>query len=118
MEISLNSKSIMECAIHGRQKPAFICQHLQHGFMLGFLQADEAPSNDAPWEMAWCDACEVVRRQAGGWNDESEGYAAARCVCYGCFLSIRMKNEKQFDTQKSRVRWRAWFSKVLGGQAE
>ena len=94
MSTSLHSESFMECPCHGRQKPAFICQHLLRGELQGFLQPNDIPTTDEPWEMAWCEACEVVRMRTGGWNDESEGYAGVQCICHGCFETARARNSK------------------------
>jgi len=66
MSASLHAESFMECSCRGRQQPAFICQHLLDGELLGFFQPDEPPTGDELWEQAWCEACEAVRMQAGG----------------------------------------------------
>src|SRR4051812_32658320 len=54
----LTPDSFMEYPIHGRAKPAFICQHLQHGTGLGFFTPAEPATPDDPWEQAWCGKCE------------------------------------------------------------
>lgn len=92
MANELTPDSFMECPIHGRQKPAFICQHLQRGAGLGFFTPAEPPTPDDPWEQAWCGACEKVAIDAGEWNDDSEGYASFRWVCAGCFETARVRN--------------------------
>ena len=88
----LSPESFMECPIHGNQKPAFICQHLQHGSGLGFFTPAEEPTPDDPWPQAWCAECERVAIEAGEWNDQSEGYAQFRWVCMGCYETTRKRN--------------------------
>jgi hypothetical protein len=36
----------MDCPCHGRQKPAFICQHLLRGELQRLFQPDDAPTTD------------------------------------------------------------------------
>ena len=88
----LTPDSFMECPIHGKGKPAFICQHLQHGSGLGFFTPGVAPTEDDPWEQGWCKACEEMALKTGDWNDESEAFAAFRWVCVGCFEQARKRN--------------------------
>ena len=88
----LNRESFMACPVHGIGKPAFICQHLQHGVGVGFFSPDSPPAEDEPWMQAWCAACEKARLKAGGWNDESEAYASIRLICGGCFDDSRSRN--------------------------
>jgi hypothetical protein len=88
----LTPDSFMECPIHGRGLPAFICQHLQHGSGLGFFTPSEAPTPDDPWQQAWCAECERVAIEEGKWNDESEGFASFRWVCESCFEVARERN--------------------------
>jgi hypothetical protein len=88
----LTPDSFMECPIHGKGKPAFICQHLQHGSGLGFFTPGVAPTADDPWEQGWCKACEEMALKTGDWNDESEAFAAFRWVCVGCFEQARKRN--------------------------
>lgn len=83
----------MECLIHGREKPAFICQHLQHGTGLGFFYSSGAANPDDPWEQGWCGKCEEIAIHIGEWNDDSEGFASFRWICAGCFEVARSRNE-------------------------
>lgn len=108
MSASLNAESFMECSCHGRQKPAFICQHLLHGDLLGFFQPDEPPTTDEPWQQAWCEAREAVRMLAGGWNEESEPFAAVKLICDGCFQVVRARNIKHQKRQLG-----AWLPNFL-----
>jgi len=93
MPSPLSPHSFMECRIHGRRKPAFICQHLQHGSGLGFYTPAEPPTADDPWQQGWCAECEGVAVEAGEWNDASEAFASFRWVCEGCFADSRARNE-------------------------
>ena len=90
----LGPDSLMECPIHGKRSPAFICQHLQNGEHLGFFEPAEPPGQ-GEWPQAWCAACESVAIAAGAWNDESEGFAQFRWVCEGCYLLARKRNRKE-----------------------
>lgn len=116
MSASLNAESFMECARHGQQRPAFMCQHLLDGERLGFFQPDDPPTADEPWEQAWCEACELIRMRAGGWNDESESFAAVKLVCHGCFQLARARNIKHKKKQLSG--WLSNFFKVHWRRAE
>jgi hypothetical protein len=93
MSSPLSPDSFMECPVHGRSKPAFICQYLQHGTGLGVFIPAEPPTEDDPWQQAWCAKCEAVAVELGEWNDESEAFASFRWVCEGCFVDSRMRNE-------------------------
>ena len=93
MTSRLSPDSFMECRIHGRGKPAFICQHLQRGSGLGFYIPADPPTAESPWQEAWCADCERVAIDAGGWNDASEGFASFRWVCEGCFADAKARNE-------------------------
>ena len=83
----------MECPIHGKGKPAFICQHLQHGSGLGFFVPAEPPTPDDPWQQGWCAECEKLAIRVGEWNDESEAFAQFRWVCEACFEIARKRNQ-------------------------
>jgi hypothetical protein len=111
MSMSLNAEIFMECQCHGRQKPAFICQHLLDGELQGFFQPDETLVSDESWEQAWCGACEAVRQGAGGWNDESEAFAAVKLVCHDCFHAARARTMKH---QKQKKHLGAWLSDFFG----
>lgn len=88
----LSPESYVECPIHGRGKPAFICQHLQHGSELGWFTPATPPTPDDPWQQAWCAQCERVALEAGEWNDSSEAFASFRWVCESCFEVARGRN--------------------------
>ena len=79
----------LDCSTHGKQRPAFVCQHLaaasesQRG--LGFFQP--AVIDLSQWDAynAWCSACdEILSQQHGEWNDISEAFAKPKLICLGC----------------------------------
>jgi hypothetical protein len=64
------SKTV-ECSIHGKSKPAFVCHHLiGDSVALGFNR--EEPNAEEPFPDAWCDNCEIIRSAHDGWNETSE----------------------------------------------
>jgi hypothetical protein len=82
----------IQCAIHGERRPAFICAHLTsedvcaQGF--NHLEAtDEDPIPDA-----WCNNCEISRKQVSGWTEETTRLADIRLVCAGCYNQSRIRN--------------------------
>ena len=89
----LNKDSFMECPRHGIQKPTFICQHLQHGTALGFHEPDNVTDDELPFRNAWCDQCDRILLQQGGWNDTSEAFANPRPICEGCYEVVRKRNQ-------------------------
>jgi hypothetical protein len=94
MSDPLTKDSMMECARHGRRRPAFICQHLRLGEGIGFKQPQEPLDPEAPFQNAWCDACDKVLLREGEWNDVSEGFAKVMVICEGCLEEIRSRNQK------------------------
>jgi hypothetical protein len=89
---TLNKNSVMECTRHGIKRPAFICQHLQHGTNLGFHQPEDPIDSEWPFQNAWCDECDKFLLEEGEWNDRSEGFAKLMAVCEGCFEEIKQRN--------------------------
>ncbi len=89
---SLNKDSKMECKNHGLQKPAFICQHLQYGEGLGFIEATENSDPEYPFKEAWCRQCDKVLIEQGEWNDISESHAKIMVICEGCYFEIKKHN--------------------------
>lgn len=82
----------MTCARHGVQRPSFVCRHLQHGEGLRFHQADALVDAELSFKNAWCEACNQVLLEEGGWNDTSEGFAGIMLICEGCFGEISRRN--------------------------
>ena len=92
MSEPLTRDSMMECARHGRRRPAFICRHLRFGEGVGFNVAEGPPDPELPFQNAWCDACDEVLTREGEWNDVSEGFAKVMVICEGCLEEIRGRN--------------------------
>ena len=42
---------------------------------------------------AWCNECEIVRIEKGGWNDESEDFANIKLICEECYFEMKDLNE-------------------------
>jgi hypothetical protein len=83
----------VHCGAHGERAPAFVCRHLVRGSNLGFVEpAGDHEPGAVDALTAWCDACEAVRTQQGGWNDESEAFAQVTLICSGCFEVSRGRN--------------------------
>lgn len=88
----------VECAVHGKAEPAFICQHLVNGEHLGFNVGYNPDEPDALYPDAWCDMCEdVLLDSESEWNDKSEAFADIKLVCSSCYCEIRAKNWNQDD---------------------
>jgi hypothetical protein len=92
-----NSKRV-HCGQHGSTRPAFVCGHLRTGTRLGWNEPEhyvDDPEN--PFALcinAWCDCCESLRQEHGGWDDESERAAEITMVCENCALEHKSRNEK------------------------
>lgn len=82
----------VKCAEHGAREAAYVCRHLPHGHGLGFHQGFSAGDPDAVFPDAWCDSCEGLRREEGGWNERSEAFAAVQLLCSACYLKSRLLN--------------------------
>ena len=98
-----NSNKKVGCEIHGESDATFICHHLIGGEKLGFnLGLDpENPSDLYP--DAWCDKCEQVRNEEGGWNHRSEGFADIKVLCAQCYENTRQKNWLQDDDELEKL---------------
>ena len=84
-----------ECAKHGAQEAAFVCQHIvqgvQDGRARGFWSADD-PENPRP--DAWCTACdEKVAATGGEWTDETQAFANVMLLCGVCYDDARSQND-------------------------
>jgi hypothetical protein len=86
----MGDRRVVQCDTHGPRRPAFICHHLVRGSALGFFAPDD-PSGDL---QGWCGACEKVRAQRGGWDDESEGFARVTLVCDLCYQVAKERNAR------------------------
>ncbi len=78
----------MECPIHGKQRPAFVCQHLATAggsrCGLGFFQPDVIDLSQWDAYNAWCAECDrILRKNGGEWNDAAEAFAKPKLLCLG-----------------------------------
>ena len=93
----------VECDTHGRQDPAFVCQHLAEGGKtdaLGFYQAAIDLENREWGDLnAWCAACEEVLEKEGDWNDRSEAFAQVKMICQRCFAESKAAQLRLDPTQ-------------------
>ena len=93
----MSQDKFVECRIHGRGKPAFVCQHLRGSSKIGFYESELGtadPNYDPEFEFqGWCQQCENIRAAQGGWNDVSEDFAKPTLVCDGCFQEIKKANQ-------------------------
>jgi hypothetical protein len=89
---------LIDCNIHGKSRPAFICQHLNTDSKTGFEEAFETYRGMELGEdddlSAWCNECEKERLKTDGWNDDSMEFAKIKLVCEGCYFSIKEFNEE------------------------
>jgi hypothetical protein len=76
------------CILHALNKTAIICQHLNLTDRLGF---------NVPYDLdndleAWCDKCEKILQEEGGWTERAIEYANLRVCCEFCFEKIKNLN--------------------------
>ncbi len=89
----------IDCPRHGPALATFVCQHLLEENGQGFVCFDD-PEN--PYPDAWCEGCEAVRQQAGGWDEESEKAAGISLVCRHCYEAIRREGVGKPDNAIQR----------------
>lgn len=78
------------CNLHKKQATAIICGHLcgVDDGNIGFnVPADI--KNDLE---AWCDKCEKILNEAGGWTDNAVKFADFIPCCVGCFISVKKRS--------------------------
>ena len=78
------------CHVHGTSYATFVCQHLHFGQGLGFIQADDTPADPHP--DAWCDTCDALLREEGGWTVRLRDFADLTLLCAGCYDEVRERN--------------------------
>ena len=85
----------VECAQHGLQEPAFVCQHLNRVDRMGFVEGFdlESPDEEATFH-PWCSDCDAVLMKEGDWNDQSEAFAKPRLVCRECYRAMKRLNQR------------------------
>lgn len=87
----------VDCAGHGRQRPAFVCCHLVEADPaargLGFFQPSRVDLSEWDAYAAWCSRCDAVLMANGGeWNTPSEAFARPRVICLGCFRDLHSRH--------------------------
>jgi hypothetical protein len=82
----------VECTLHGAQKPAFVCQHLNLVDRVGFIEGFDPDSPDEVSFHAWCSDCDAVLIEEGDWNDRSEAFAKPRLICRACYAAMKQLN--------------------------
>lgn len=92
------TEKLIECEIHGKSRPAFICQHLNNNNQTGFEESFETEIGMYLGEdddlSAWCNKCEETRNNDDGWNDENMKIAKIKLVCESCYFDIKEHNHK------------------------
>lgn len=70
-----------------------MCSHLiGDSVALGF-HCEEATAEN-PFPDAWCDACDVIYRAHGGWNETTEKLIKISLLCSGCYARARIRNTR------------------------
>ncbi len=87
----------IDCPEHGSAATSLVCRHLFSGQGLGFHVGYKAEAPDALWPDAWCNACEAVLSEQGGWNDAAVAHADFRLLCSGCYERVRLSNWPRND---------------------
>lgn len=86
----------VECADHEYRRRAFVCKHLNHKDIVGFVEAFETVEDmellDDDDLQAWCDECELVREREGEWNENSMSFAEIKIVCKQCYFEMKELN--------------------------
>jgi len=88
-----DSKTV-ECALHGEERAAYVCRHLDLHEPVGFVEGHDPDEPDVELFQAWCAACDEVLVREGEWNDRSEAFAGIRLVCRACYREIRDLHRK------------------------
>jgi len=85
------TEDFVDCDVHGRSLPAFVCVHLLDGDGLGFNHSDLDSEDDESRPNAWCGDCEQRRLSTGGeWTDDSEPKISL--LCASCWDRARKRN--------------------------
>lgn len=95
------------CDTHGESEKAFVCKHLLgETTALGFNHDD--PSNENPFPDAWCDDCEIIRAEYGGWDDVPDDLCKISLLCSGCYERARIRNMRPSVTldDLAGLRWK------------
>ncbi len=89
-----DSRALVECSVHGSERPAFVCRHLDLTSRVGFVEGFDPQNPETDLYQAWCHACDAVLEEEGEWNDRSEAFAQPRMVCRGCYREMKALNRR------------------------
>jgi hypothetical protein len=96
----------VHCGTHGERERAYVCTHLVgDSVALGFNSDETTEENPHP--DGWCDDCEIIRVEHGGWNEESENLIELALLCSGCYELSRIRNTRPSPTldDLANLRW-------------
>ncbi len=92
----IESDTIMNCPIHGRQRVSAVCAHFfgaPDKPSLGFIEVRSTEPDDITVFNAWCFKCDENLIASGGeWNDDTEAFTKPRLLCFGCYLELKSKH--------------------------
>ena len=95
------------CDNHGESEVTVVCIHLtEHVGGLGFNRAE--PSEENPFPDAWCNNCDLILEEHGGWDDVPEELIELCVLCSGCYERSRIRNTRTdvgFEDLSS-LRWK------------
>ena len=97
----------VHCETHGETPQTFVCTHLiGESSGLGFNRKD--PSEQEPFPDAWCDNCEIIRAEHGGWDDVPEDLCKIVLLCSECYERARIRNTRPSVTLNdlAGLRWK------------
>jgi hypothetical protein len=90
--IRIESPSSIRCDSHGQRERAYVCQHFSKSKKVGFFEPYAIDSDPDEALQAWCEECERILRDEGGWTDKALEFASFRVCCGGCFHDIKKFN--------------------------
>lgn len=95
------------CAVHGETPQTFVCTHLTgESFGLGFNR--DEPTEDDPFPDAWCDQCEMIQAEHGGWENAPEELCKIALLCSECYGRALIRNSRPSVTfdDLSQLQWK------------
>jgi len=79
------------CHAHGTSYATFVCRHIQFGHGVGVhLADDDDPLDQRP--DAWCDVCDALLHEEGGWTERLRDFADLTLICAGCYDEVIARN--------------------------
>ena len=77
------------------RKPSSAIIFLEKAQWLGFNRNE--PTADDLFPDAWCNDCELIRAEHGGWNEESEKLAKISLLCSGLLRARPLTKYAHFN---------------------